>query len=396
MPQYTLYGATHANGTTLTKSDVENGTGSAADTFTVGPEASIDALDASNIALNTSLTNGHISIFIKTDTSAESNLFKIDSVNVDATAPTLSSAIGTQTGATTASWSVTSNEATGVVYAGVRPSGSSALTAAQLIAGSGGAGVAWDSDTSMTADANNGGSFTGLTAETEYVVDTVAVDDWGNAGSVASSSAFTTAAASSATTTFLAQTPSGSWGSSLTANSTTYPGVPASLSGKKFILVVQTRNTGSAPTSITAGGTAATLRLSSVDNLGKVWVYDVVAGGSNNDISITFPNSDYYYVAIYETTGSYIRGTTTTGQAPTTYDLSINTTSGQAVVGGWATRDPVSISLTNLTQRGSTISIGSRDQTWFDNLNVSGGSPETFSVTDSGVQLADLCIAVYG
>jgi hypothetical protein len=401
MPSYILYFATHNNGTALSKPDIRFGTGSAQDVGSIGPDSSLDNLDGT-LSLTTDITNGHISLFIRdSDASIESDILKIDSVNVNAQAPNLSSPLISAFGADSATWSVFSDEAIGTVYAGARLSTDSILSSSQLIAGTGG-GVAWDSDSTMTADSDNGGTLLGLSGSTTYIVDMVAVDDWGNISDVVSTASFTTdsAAAVSATTTFLAQSSSASWGSSITANSTTYPGVPASLDGKKLILVVQARNTGAepgdAPTSITAGGTAATLRQSSFENLGKVWIYDVVAGGSNNDISITFPNNDYYYVAIYETTGSYIRGTTATGQAPTTYDLSIDTTAGQAVVGGWAGRDPVSISFTNLTQRGSTIDLGSRNQIWFDNLNVSGGSPETFSATDAGVQWADLCIALYG
>jgi hypothetical protein len=89
---YTLYGATHANGTTLSKSDIENGTEDAEDTFSIGPETLPADLDG-NVSLSTSLTNGHLSLFVRdsTGTPVESAVTKIDSVNVDATAPTFSS-----------------------------------------------------------------------------------------------------------------------------------------------------------------------------------------------------------------------------------------------------------------------------------------------------------------
>jgi hypothetical protein len=202
---YTVFGATHANGTTLSKTDIENGTGDAADIFDF---SDADGLVSNQLeTLATSLTDGHLSLFIRDDNSVESDVFQIDGVDVDATAATLSSPVATQTGATTADWSIRSNEASGVVYAGVRPTASAALTSAQLIAGSGGAGVAWSTDTTMTADANNGGSFTGLTAETAYKVDYVAVDDWGNVGSVVSSAEFTTAAAPVLTSAISARRP---------------------------------------------------------------------------------------------------------------------------------------------------------------------------------------------
>lgn len=117
-------------------------------------------------------------------------------VTIDRTAPVLSSPTGTQTGQTTASWGVTSDSAGGTIYAGVRPTASAALTAAQLIAGSGGAGVDFDSDATPTADSANGGSFTGLTAATAYRVDIVHVDAFGNRSAVSTSAEFTTASAS--------------------------------------------------------------------------------------------------------------------------------------------------------------------------------------------------------
>jgi hypothetical protein len=84
-----IYGATHANGTTLSKTEIENGTGDAEDIF--------DFTDADGVVQNqietltTSLTDGHMSIFIRDANGLESNVFKIDGVNVDATALTVSS-----------------------------------------------------------------------------------------------------------------------------------------------------------------------------------------------------------------------------------------------------------------------------------------------------------------
>jgi hypothetical protein len=86
---YEVYGATHANGTTLTAANIENGTGDAEDIF--------DFTDADGVVANqvetlaTSLTDGHLSIFIRDANAVESNVFKIDGVNVDATALTVSS-----------------------------------------------------------------------------------------------------------------------------------------------------------------------------------------------------------------------------------------------------------------------------------------------------------------
>lgn len=143
--------------------------------------------------------------YVVIDNGLLSNVGSDTNFAVDSTAASLSAATGTQTGATTASWGVTSNEAAGTIYAGVRPAASATLTAAQLIAGSGGAGVAWDSDASPTADSANGGTFAGLTASTDYQVDVVQVDAYGNTSSVVSSATFTTAAGGTASLQWIDQ-----------------------------------------------------------------------------------------------------------------------------------------------------------------------------------------------
>jgi hypothetical protein len=88
---YEVYGATHANGTTLTAANIENGTGDAEDIFDF---TDADGVVANQIeTLTTSLTDGHLSIFIRDANAVESNVFKIDGVDVDATALTVSSSV---------------------------------------------------------------------------------------------------------------------------------------------------------------------------------------------------------------------------------------------------------------------------------------------------------------
>jgi hypothetical protein len=143
--------------------------------------------------------NGSVKLALLPTGGGDSHVVVSEAFTLDTTAPVLTSATGAQTGTTTASWGVTSDSAGGTIYAGVRPTASSALTAAQLIAGSGGAGVAWNTDTTPTADSANGGSFTGLTASTAYRVDIVHVDAFGNVSTVATSAEFTTASAAAFT-----------------------------------------------------------------------------------------------------------------------------------------------------------------------------------------------------
>jgi len=135
---------------------------------------------------------------------------------VDTTAPTLSSPTGTQTGATTASLSVTSDEANGVLYYSVLAAASAAPTAAAFLAGTTG-GVATGSTSSPLASANSF-SATGLTASTAYKAHYFQRDAAGNNSTVSSSASFTTAAAGDTTAPTLSSptdTASGSTGGTL-------------------------------------------------------------------------------------------------------------------------------------------------------------------------------------
>lgn len=75
MPTYTLYGASYANGDSVSKSDVENGTGSAVDTFSRSGSTLSSVLTGAP-ALTTAIANADMAIFIReTDASVESNLY---------------------------------------------------------------------------------------------------------------------------------------------------------------------------------------------------------------------------------------------------------------------------------------------------------------------------------
>jgi hypothetical protein len=131
---YTLFGATHAAGTTLTKANIGSGTGDAEDTFSIGPETNIADLDGT-ASLTISLPFGaRISLFVRDDagTPNESDVFQVVNAEIDATAPTISAVAVSAIAATGADWSVTTNEAGGSVYVRVRPSGDAAWNATQI------------------------------------------------------------------------------------------------------------------------------------------------------------------------------------------------------------------------------------------------------------------------
>lgn len=119
----------------------------------------------------------------------------------DVTAPVLTSPTGTETGTTTASGTVSTDEANGSLDAVVTTS-STAPSASQIQAGqdhTGSAAAATDLNNTVSATGVQNVSFTGLTASTTYHVHYVHQDAAGNDSNVVSSASFTTDAAPSGT-----------------------------------------------------------------------------------------------------------------------------------------------------------------------------------------------------
>lgn len=104
----------------------------------------------------------------------------------DVTAPTLTSPTGTQTGSTTASGTVSTDEANGTLY--YLASTNATETAATVKAAS---------SQAVGATGSQAVSFTGLTASTTYYAHYVHTDAAANDSTVANSASFTTAAGSS-------------------------------------------------------------------------------------------------------------------------------------------------------------------------------------------------------
>lgn len=113
---------------------------------------------------------------------ATSDLFALDSL-----APVLSSPTGAQTGDTTASGGVTSDEAAGTLYAGVWPTASTP-TAADIVAGT---GASYHTDSTPIAGVNNFSAST-LVAATAYKWHYVQDDAFSNRSNVVTSAEFTT------------------------------------------------------------------------------------------------------------------------------------------------------------------------------------------------------------
>jgi len=112
-----------------------------------------------------------------------------DSVSTDTTAPTLTSPTGTQTGTTTASGTVSTNEGNGTLY--YLASTNATETAATVKAAS---------SQAVSATGSQSVSFTGLTASTTYYAHYCHTDAAANDSTVSNSASFTTASPATAVT----------------------------------------------------------------------------------------------------------------------------------------------------------------------------------------------------
>jgi hypothetical protein len=173
---------------------------SASNTFT-SPTTYTDTLDSGEVAAGevivtiAALANGtwyaRAKVTRASVDSAWSNTAS-QTIAVDTTAPTLSSPTGTQTGQTTATLGVTTNEANGTLYAFV----STSATPPSATALKAGTGAAFANNQAITTTGAKTASATGLTASTGYYVHWLHRDAAGNESTIATSAQFTTAAAS--------------------------------------------------------------------------------------------------------------------------------------------------------------------------------------------------------
>lgn len=120
--------------------------------------------------------------------TAATNAFNITITAVDSTAPTLSSPTGTETGATTASGTVSTNEGNGTLYAVVTTSATPPI-AADIRAGT---GAVYDTSQSVSATGVQAVSASGLTAATTYYWHFLHDDAAANPSNIVTSASFTT------------------------------------------------------------------------------------------------------------------------------------------------------------------------------------------------------------
>jgi hypothetical protein len=132
MGPYSVFLGTHGGGTSLSAAEIEAAAG-----------ATIDALSLSDadgtvtglaLTLSSSLTDGHLSLFIRDSLGAASAVIRINGVDVDAKAPVLTQVVASATGTSTANWQVATNEAGGTIYVRARASGTTPWTATEILA----------------------------------------------------------------------------------------------------------------------------------------------------------------------------------------------------------------------------------------------------------------------
>ena len=130
------------------------------------------------------IANGSYIAYVVIDNGALSNVGVSGAFTIDTTAPVLGTPLASESSGDI-DWGVTSNEANGEVYAGLRLSANPVLSAENIMNGTGDT-IDTDSDDTPAADDTNGGSFLAPAVGT-YRVDMVQVDDYGNVSSVVTS-----------------------------------------------------------------------------------------------------------------------------------------------------------------------------------------------------------------
>jgi len=198
-----------------------------------------------------------------------------DSVSTDTTAPTLTSPTGTQTGTTTASGTVSTDEGNGTLYY-------LASTNATETVGT----VKAASSQAVSATGSQSVSFTGLTASTTYYAHYVHTDAAANDSTVANSASFTTA--SSAATAVTMSGPSG--GVSGVASTNFSIGANGTITGTVIVTPSDSAGGGTfAPTtvSISSGSPTGTFTYTPA-SAGAKTVSVTNNGGLTNPSNITY------------------------------------------------------------------------------------------------------------
>jgi hypothetical protein len=315
-------------------------------------------------------------------------------VTIDATAPTLSSPTGTQTGQTTASLSVSTNEGNGTLYWVVDTS-ATPPSAAQVKAGQDNGGAAAD-DAGSQAVSTTGvqsitGGATGLTAATGYYAYYMHEDANGNQSSVAASSQFTTAAGA-VDLTYLGTDVSGT-----NAASYTFTGV--SLGSEADILVAVQARLLSDANSLTSvkvhvpdvatdptGTTLTSHVVANADAAGarsSAGIYSGTRAGSTGDIVVAISGTGASRLGIHRYAktvhGAVVTGSDIGTDTTITATLTIPTDGcavGVSYSGGAGTSTP-----TNLTEDfDSTIEAGFNGSSGSNNSS-SGSTALTFTWT---------------
>lgn len=218
-------------------------------------QANVDSLSFSMASIGP-LSEGAHSITVRHEKAgAVSVASNASTPTIDTTPPTLSSPTGTQTGSTTATVGVTTNEANGTLHTFISTS-STPPSAANLKAGTGAVGTSADQTISSTGAKSV--SVTGLTAATAYYAHFLHEDAAGNNSSIATSAQFTTAAGSSSLS--YTQTDTETSGD-LSGKIITFSGKNIGTAASDRIVVVALQMQGHASTSnitATCGGVAMT------------------------------------------------------------------------------------------------------------------------------------------
>lgn len=242
----------------------------------------------------------------------------------------------------------------------------------------------------------NTGTLAGLTASTEYVLDAVHLDDWGNVSDVVSSAAFTTDV-SPAVTSLSAIA---GFDYELTdVSGHTFGGLmfgPAAANRVIFAFFFREASGGTALSAVTIGGQTATLIESQVLNTSRtleVWKAGVPTGLSG-DVVVTGAGRAYG-VALFQTYGKTDGARAGSGGFQSAADVSLTLSGGEDIIAVAVTSNGVPIGWAGLTEQ---TEIDVRSDEWFSaalELNVAAASPRTITANqDPADQIAAIAVAL--
>lgn len=172
------------------------------------------------------------------------------------------------------------------------------------------------------------------------------------------------------------------------SNTSTYTFSSLNFKTGRAVVLVHIQGTGSTTgiSSVTLKGVSAAQDYNfapQVQNHYDAWSADVTAGSGDIVVNIAGGNAARCGVGLWDVGSKAFNQGTTEQSTANPADLSVNTNAADVALAVVYDFNSTSYSATNLTERFDGILEGTNYHAFYDNLNCSGGSPESFTITAS-------------